>query len=146
MKLDLSDFEVKDGVLLKNGNQGRLRKDGYIDFKVGSKSYLAHRLVFYIYNGYFPKYVDHINGEKSDNRIENLRECTKSQNQMNRKRNKNSKHPKGIHFVKSTKKYRVRIQADKVRHLIGDYDNIEDAKLAINKARAIMHKEFYNKG
>ena len=53
---------------------GSLHKHGYLHCKVGSKHYKVHRLAWFLYYGEFPKNdIDHINGIRTDNRIENLR-------------------------------------------------------------------------
>ena len=64
---------------------------GYIYIRIGKKIYQAHRLAWLYIHGAFPiEIIDHKNGITSDNRINNLREATFSQNQQNRKPNKNN--------------------------------------------------------
>lgn len=81
---------------------GRERRDGYRDIKIFGKLYLSHRLVWLYVRGRWPeKFIDHINGNKADNRIENLRECSHSQNSANRPAQLNNKCGlKGVHKVK----------------------------------------------
>lgn len=75
----------------KNSN-GSFDKDGYLIFKIKGMPYKAHRLVFAYFNGRFPHgEIDHINRNRSDNRIENLRECTRQQNIENTTRIPNPK-------------------------------------------------------
>lgn len=93
-------FDYKDGCLYwKKSKQGisasraagTVQKNGYITIKLNGKRYYAHRLIFLMFHGYFPDHIDHANLIKSDNRIENLRECSLVQNSSNtiaRKRNK----------------------------------------------------------
>lgn len=57
---------------------------GYSRIYISKKSYYFHRLVFFYHYGIMPKYVDHINGKRSDNRIENLREASSQENAFNR--------------------------------------------------------------
>ena len=59
---------------------------GYVQISVKSKSYYAHRLAWLYVHGYMPAEIDHINGNTSDNRLRNLRECSKPQNMQNLKR------------------------------------------------------------
>lgn len=86
--------------------------------------------------------VDHINGNKLDNRRFNLRLCTRSQNKANIKRYKGSKHPyKGIAQAPSGK-YSAQIRhSNKIKYL-GTYDNIEAAARAYDRAAVELHGEF----
>jgi len=66
---------------------GYLKNDGYIQIRVNKKPYLAHRLIYLYHHGALPDYpleLDHINRNRADNRLENLRIATKSENQLNR--------------------------------------------------------------
>ncbi|RKZ99884.1 MAG: hypothetical protein DRQ42_06770, partial [Gammaproteobacteria bacterium] len=95
-------FDYVDGKLIrikvshKNLNMflgkeaGHVSKFGYRLIKINGKTYRAHRLVFLYHKGYMPEEVDHINGSKSDNRIENLRSANRQENQWNRKTGSNN--------------------------------------------------------
>ena len=66
---------------------GTKHKSGYVKIFIDGKNYQAHRLVWLYMTGFWPKKdIDHINNKRDDNRFENLREATRSQNQMNAKR------------------------------------------------------------
>lgn len=83
--------------------------------------------------------VDHINGDGLDNRKENLRVCTRKENSMNRKLNKNnSLNYKGVRLHTPSSKYQVRLRQ---KH-IGLFDCIHKAAKAYNKAALEMFKEF----
>lgn len=93
-KYILKYFKYSNGNLIrtdrKNSN-GSLDKDGYLIIKVKGKQFKAHRIVWLLNYGYFPKQeLDHINRNKLDNRIENLRES----NRFEQNRNKNKKNNK----------------------------------------------------
>lgn len=80
-------FLYDNGVLKrtdrKNSN-GSIDKDGYLILKIKGKQYKAHRIVFLLFNGRMPKdEIDHINRNRTDNRIENLRESTRQENIKN---------------------------------------------------------------
>ena len=76
-------FERKD----RKNSKGSLDKDGYLIIKIKGKQYKAHRLVYAYHHGKFPaKEIDHINRVRTDNRIENLRECTRIENIKNSKK------------------------------------------------------------
>ena len=92
---------------------GGVNGHGYIQIRFNGKSYRAHRLAFlYMTGEYPPKDVDHINGDKTDNRFKNLRHATRSQNLRNQKIRKNNKSGcTGISQRKSTGKWRATIMA-----------------------------------
>lgn len=62
---------------------GSLNSGGYLTFKLLGKSYQVHRLIFLYLYGYIPSEIDHINGIKTDNRLANLRPCTREENRQN---------------------------------------------------------------
>lgn len=127
----------------KDSIAGTLTEHGYRFISVNKKRIYVHRLIFFIFNGYYPKYVDHINLNRSDNRIENLRECSSSQNSANRNKLVTNKSGyKGVHFVKSTGKYRAQITLDsKVIHL-GYYQTAKQASDIYNFEFTKHFKEF----
>lgn len=117
---------------------------GYRSLKINYKSYKEHRLAWLYIYGEFPKnQIDHINGIKDDNRIQNLRLATASENMINRKIFKNSKSPyKGITFHKNQKKWTAKIQVNKKRLWLGSFNSAEDALLAYNEASKKYHGAF----
>lgn len=81
-------FCYKDGVLSRNDRKnanGSLDKDGYLIVKVKGKRYRAHRIVWLLHYGVFPDgEIDHINRDKTDNRIENLRLSNRTEQNRNK--------------------------------------------------------------
>ena len=127
----------------KNEIVGTLTEHGYRFMSFNKKRLYVHRLIFYIFNSYYPKYVDHINGNRSDNRIENLRECTNSQNTANRnKLSTNKSGFKGVHFVKSTGKWRAQITIDSKPKHLGYFLTPEEANQAYSLEYKNHFKEF----
>ena len=98
--------------------------------------------------GEWPKeFLDHINGIRDDNRIENLREATNQQNQFNRKSKKDSSSQyKGVSWYKLSKKWRAGYQHKSKLYHIGLYETEEEAAEAYRKATEHLHKEYANYG
>ncbi len=120
------------------------RPDGYITLGIKNNTYLAHRLAWLYVYGKFPKNnLDHINGNRADNRICNLREVTQSQNSMNRtKQSNNTSGIKGVTWDKQCNKWKAQIKYNgKVKNL-GVFRNIEDAEAVVKEARIKFHNDY----
>jgi len=149
-KLFDEKYTYDKGVLILKHSKGSGKKDtsagtfnhkGYIRCGFYGQRILAHRLIFFYFNGYIPEQVDHINGNKKDNRIENLRAANNSLNQLNKTIDKRSKTGvKNVHI--SGKKYAVSIRVNKTTHYFGTYDTIEQAKQIADIKRAELHGDF----
>ena len=142
-------FSYENGVLIwkvgqrKDKQAGTINGSGYTVFKHEKKIYLVHRVVFEMHWGIVPNRIDHINGNRSDNRIENLRQCTASENQSNQKKSvKNTSSVKDVFWTPKVSKWRVRVQFDKHRKDFGYYKELDTATLVAKQAREQMHKEF----
>lgn len=119
-----------------------LTDKGYLRSSVGGKSYRVHRLVFLHHHGYMPTQVDHIDGDRMNNRIENLREATSSQNNQNRKATSSSG-IKGVVWHKQSMKWVASICVNRKSVHLGSFLSIEEAALVANRARQSAHGEFY---
>lgn len=135
----------------KGYKAGTIRKpDGYVKIGLKGKTYFAHRLAYLYMLGDWPlQEVDHINGDTSDNRWINLRQCSKSENMCNTKTyNSNTTGIKGLSYItKSTakRKWQGRIKI-KGKTLSRSFFLREDAVSWLVETRERLHKEYSNHG
>lgn len=118
-------------------------KKPYAYTSVKYKSIAVHRVIFLMQHGYLPKMIDHKDGNTRNNKIENLREATPTQNQQNQKRpSHNTSGSKGVIWCKRLKKWLVRVKSNKKQLHIGVFDDIELADLVAQEARNKFHGDF----
>lgn len=143
------DYNPKTGVLIwirKKSKYSKVKPGSIAGYKnnkhynrvyISNKHYLEHRIIWLWMTGEWPKLeIDHINGNKSDNRWCNLREVTKSQNTWNRKKLKNNTTGYiGVYHIKKSNKYSAIIN-------LGTFDTPEKAAVAYNKAAARLRGDF----
>lgn len=116
---------------------GGVRPDGYRKISVNGFQILEHRAVFAMHNGYWPSNeVDHVNGDRADNRPCNLREATKSENGAN-KRTVGPWAMKGI--SRSRSRWRATLRKDGKFYHIGVFDTPEAAHAAYVEAAKAHH-------
>lgn len=123
-----------------------VKTTGYWQIGIGKTRCLAHRLAWYFTYGYFPEEnIDHINQDKLDNRIINLRICTVSQNACNAPKHKDNRTGyKGVDFDKRRNKFRARIRVDNKQTHIGYFNTVEEAARAYDEVVISYHGEFAN--
>lgn len=103
---------------------------------------ILHRLILDAPKG---MQVDHINGNRLDNRRENLRICTQAENCKNRKESKNNTSGyKGVSICSQTKKYKAVIQLNRKKIFLGRFKTAKEAAIAYNEAAVKYHGEFAN--
>lgn len=119
---------------------------GYWRISLLGKFHSAHRLVFLYLNGEMPKgEVDHINGDKADNRLANLRICERGQNCQNvRVRKDNRLGIKGLRITKSGT-IEAQVIARKQRHS-KTFSTIEEAQSWLTQKREEVHGNFARNG
>lgn len=117
-----------------------LGPDGYLLGTVYPSTALrAHRVAWAIVHGEWPEGIDHINGDRADNRLSNLRAATKASNAQNqKKRSDNTSGVMGVSWAAKNKKWRVRIQKDGKRVDLGLFNDLLDAKAAKKSAEKQM--------
>lgn len=118
---------------------------GYQQVQYMGKAFLAHRLAWYFTHGKWPENeIDHINGVKTDNRIANLREATRSQNIKNRGPHKNIiSGLKGVYFNKARNKYQAAIWIDGKRKALGVFEDKYEAFEVYKKAARERDGDFF---
>ena len=150
-----SVLEYRNGALVHKVNRGKARAGNiaggkcnlYWVVRIDQVSYYAHRLVFFMHNGWCPKYIDHINGNKTDNRIENLRPATAEQNGQNQLlRNSNTSGIKGVTLDKRVNRWASRIRYNGTRRTLGHFDTKELAAEFLELAREMLHGDYANHG
>lgn len=108
---------------------------GYVRVNIMGKRYLAHRLIWMMVHGEWPQEVDHINGNRTDNRSCNLRAVDRQENMRNvARRSDNSSGFTGVSYAKRENRYLAYITIDKVMRVIGRFNTIEEAVAARAKA------------
>jgi len=126
---------------------GGIDGQGYILVKLFGRTSGIHRVAWTIHHGAWPAdQIDHINGDRADNRIVNLREVTHQENCKNQKmRRNNTSGVMGVGWYKPRAKWRALISVDGKYIHLGDFDSIEDAAAARAKAE-IEHGFHTNHG
>jgi len=121
----------------------------YLEVRVRGRTYKLHRVIWLLMTGSFPEKgmeVDHINGNRIDNRWDNFRLATKTQNMRNRGRSRNN--TSGVHgvgFSKSYGKWQARIMVDHNAIHLGYFDTIEEAAAARKAGEEKYFGEFARK-
>lgn len=154
LKLNLS-FNPETGIftwLVANNGRvkvgmiaGSLSSTGYLYIMIDRKNYKSHRLAWLYMTGEWPKkMIDHIDGEKSNNRIVNLRDCNQSQNMQNMRASKiNASGYKGVSWHNATSKWRSRAKLKRKQYHLGLFEHAEDASQAYQNFAKQNHGEFY---
>lgn len=109
---------------------GTVLRDGYRQVRVNGKQYREHHLVWLLHKGHLPSELDHINCIRDDNRIENLRECTRAENMQNRKIPMKTNTVGFIGVTRHYNKFRAAITQNGVKTHLGLFDTAEAAHSA----------------
>ena len=137
-----SRYKPSIGVISSTANS-----NGYFVIGILGKLYPAHRIAWCLVHGYWPsKMLDHINHDKIDNRLVNLREATSAQNQKNTGAKKNNTSGyKGVSYNKKLGKWGACVRANGKHTHLGVYATPEEASIAYEASAKIHYGEFYYK-
>ena len=145
-------FEHRDGKLywrtvahpnkkyLVGQEAGSIHQTGYRHVSWLGKVHKVHRLIFLLEHGYLPPEIDHINSDRQDNRLKNLRPATRSENQCNRNAlSNNTSGYAGVSWHGKSKAWVVRLMKNGKSKSIGYFKDLELAGLVSAEARSLYH-------
>ncbi|MFY0735623.1 HNH endonuclease signature motif containing protein [Aurantimonas sp. NFXS3] len=133
------------GGAIHPGDEAGTIKDGYRHIILFGRQYRAQHLAWLIMTGEWPTGfdIDHENRSRDDNRWDNLREATRSQNNINSGPHRNNKSGrKGVSWRKDTQKWHARIVVDGRTLLLGDFHELQEAIAARDEAEKHHYGEF----
>jgi hypothetical protein len=129
--------------IAKGSLAGSPNGHGYLRITIDGKRYCAHRLAWLFMTGKWPAHdIDHINGDRSDNRFSNLREATRAENMQNigPRQRQNTSGLTGVSPCKITGKWLASITVDRRSIYIGRFATKEEARAAFLSKKATLHK------
>ena len=138
---ELLDYDPETGKLTRIGSDadvGTITR-GYIRLWAGGVRLYAHRAAWAIYYGAIPKgEIDHINGDRADNRIVNLRDVEPTLNRANLQTAtvRNVLGILGVRYIQRIGKYEARIRVDGRQIVLGYFPELEDARATVDSERA----------
>ena len=139
-------YDAATGEVFWRMNKGRLAKEGclagnasdgrYIQIEVCGHRFYAHRIAWLLHYGVWPTdLIDHINGDKKDNRIENLRDVNKSLNAHNsRSVSRGISGVKGVYFNNRIGRWFSKIRINRESKYLGSFSSAEEAGEAYRTA------------
>jgi hypothetical protein len=145
------NFEYIDGELYwrymphpaKNKHAGWIDASGHRSIGFIGHTFKAHRMIYLYHHGHLPEFIDHIDNNPQNNRIENLREATAIQNSWNQKKRKtNTTGVKGVSWNKKTSKWIARCMINYESHYLGHFESLEKAQKALIDFRTKNQGEF----
>jgi len=151
---ELLDYDPDTGIFTRRLNAssrarlgkkaGAINSGGYLQTRLERKMYLNAWLAWlYIYGRWPTKWMDHINGNRADNRLCNLREANETQNAHNaKKNNKNTSGFKGIGWDKRSGRWRARITINWKRIHLGRFEDKYQAAFEYDKAAIKYHGDY----
>lgn len=139
-------YDEKTGIFKRKADKsiaGCVNVHGYVQINLNSKLYLGHRIAWLMSYGSVPSGIDHIDSNRSNNRISNLRPADKRQNAYNRPHQRNSLSGlKGVHFSKRDKKWIAAISIDGKQTSLGYFNSSIEAARSYDAAAKQNHGEY----
>ena len=146
-------FHYDDGKLIRKSNGKSavipMGKTRYERVTIKGKAYALHRMIYLWNYGSLPDTIDHIDGNRENNKIENLREVTQQQNCLNSKHRVTSTSPyKNVYLQPPVKNkdwnrnWVVSLMVAKKRKYIGSFQDLELADLVATEARDLYHGQY----
>jgi hypothetical protein len=149
-------FEYRDGILYRKISLGRAKAGdrvgfvndkGYVAVNIDKQCIVLHRIIWMMQHGEMPSLIDHIDNNKQNNRIENLRLADKFENAHNRPIHKNNTSGcKGVYWCGRTEKWKTQIMCNRKSYHLGYYESLEEANEVVSLARDMLHGQFSNHG
>jgi hypothetical protein len=126
---------------------GTIGANGYRAISISGKRYYAHRIAWAIHHGAWPsEQIDHINQQRDDNRMSNLREATNQQNMKNATRlRSNTSGATGVHWDNRRSKWLAQIKHEGRGRFLGYFANFDEA-VAARRAAEVKFGFFENHG
>jgi len=144
----LFKYDYEKGVLIRRATNkvaGSYMR-GYLRICIKYKNYLVHRLVWLYHYGKFPScQLDHINSNRQDNRIENLRESSYIENAINvPNRSNNISGVVGVSLHKASGKWQARISVNRKNIALGIFNSFEEAVKVRYEAELKLNYQLLN--
>lgn len=136
-------WKVQRGKARAGQEAGFVGNRGYLLIVVNRKQRMAHRLIWLMHGKELPEMIDHIDGDQLNNRIENLRAVTNSQNQRNQKLRKDSTSGiKGVSWISTRKRWSGQVWHKGKLYRAGDFHDKDECAAAVRILRESLHGEF----
>lgn len=122
---------------------GHTNSQGYVILKYLGQSFKAHRIAWLLHHKVWPVHdIDHIDGNKANNSINNLRDVTRQLNCLNTStKSKNTSGYRGVSLHNN--KWRARIMLEGKSTIIGSYDTPEEASIAYQNFKKTIHENTF---
>lgn len=155
-KFLIDNFYVEEGKLLRkfDSRKKAAHKEagwsddlGYRVMQIDGRKLFVHKLIYFLVMGIWENYLDHIDGDVTNNHVDNLRPTNHSGNMRNTRLSKRNKSGyKGVSWDNKWQKWTVRVRIDGRYRFFGYHEDLEFAGLLAYEVRRKHHGEFANDG